>query len=144
MNHFRIKVCGITRLQDALLADQLGADMVGFVFYKKSPRYMTIKKAKRIISKLPPTLDKVGVFIEPKLESILRTVRMLKLDYAQIHSNKPVPLIARLKKQGVKVIESFHITKHSDYERVSKSEADIFQFDNRTKGPGGGTGKRFD
>ncbi|MGH8016200.1 MAG: phosphoribosylanthranilate isomerase, partial [Candidatus Zixiibacteriota bacterium] len=85
MSHFRIKVCGITRIQDALLADQLGADMVGFVFYKMSPRYMTIDRVKKIIDKIPPTIDKVGVFIEPTLKSVKATHKALRLDYAQIH-----------------------------------------------------------
>lgn len=105
---------------------------------------MTIEKAKRIITKLQPTIDKVGVFIEPEIESILKTVKSLKLDYAQIHSYNPAPLVTGLKKRGIKVIESCHITRASDYKRVAKSKADIVQFDNRTKGPGGGTGKRFD
>jgi len=144
MNHFRIKVCGITRLEDALLADRLGADMLGFVFYKNSPRYMTIEKTKKIISKLPPTIDKVGVFIEPTVGLVLKTVKALDLDYAQIHGEKNTSLIAKLKQQRIKVIESFHVTKAADYKRVAKSKVDIVQFDNRTKGPAGGTGKRFD
>jgi phosphoribosylanthranilate isomerase len=144
MTSFRIKVCGITRLQDALLADRLGADLIGFVFDKNSPRFMTIRKAEKIIRKLPPTVDKVGVFIEPIFQQVMSTVKALGLDYAQVHQVRNNELVSILLKSGVGVIESFYVTKKQDYSTVCNSRAHIVQLDNRTVGAAGGTGKRFD
>ena len=59
-----VKICGMTNLEDALVAVDAGADAVGFVFYEKSPRYVTVEKARAIVEKLPESLEKVGVFVE--------------------------------------------------------------------------------
>src|SRR3954454_2881323 len=58
-----VKVCGMTNLEDALLAVDAGADAVGFVFYEKSPRCVTLETAREIVKKLPSTLEKIGVFV---------------------------------------------------------------------------------
>lgn len=143
MNHFKIKVCGITRLRDALLAQRLGADMLGFVFYTKSPRYLSVAEAKAIIDKLPATIGKVGVFVEPNLSAMQAAARELKLDYIQLHGVYNNALVRQLRNSGHKVIQSFHVESAEDYQEIWKSIADIVHLDNKSEKSPGGTGKQF-
>ncbi len=143
MNHFKIKVCGITRLKDALLAVRLGADMLGFVFFEKSPRYLTVAQAKNIVDKLPATINKVGVFVKPNLSTVQTASRELNLDYVQLHGTFNNALVRQLKNSGHKVIQSFHVESASDYNEIWKSNADIVHLDNKSDYTYGGTGKQF-
>jgi len=143
MNHFKIKVCGITRLKDALLAERLGADMLGFVFYAKSPRFLSIAQVRVIVDKLPATIGKVGVFVEPNLSVVQSAARELKLDYIQLHGVYNNALVRQLKSSGYKVIQSFYVENAADYKEVLKSVADIVHLDNKAGQTPGGTGKQF-
>lgn len=84
----RIKICGITNLEDALDAIKAGADALGFVFYEKSPRYITPQDAKKIIQKLPPFVQTVGLFVNTQPPQIDFMCRVANIDMAQIiHDN---------------------------------------------------------
>ena len=144
MKHFQIKVCGITREKDALLAARLGTDMLGFIFYNKSPRYISAAAAKKIIMKIPTTIDRVGVFVDADLETLLKTASRLKLDYLQLHGKTSNTMIKKLQKSGHRVISAYHITSKSDYQKLLACSADIVQLDNSTISKPGGTGQRFD
>jgi phosphoribosylanthranilate isomerase len=143
MNHFKIKVCGITRLRDALLAERLGADMLGFVFYSKSPRHLSVADAKVIVDKLSATIGRVGVFVEPNLSAMQAAARELKLDYIQLHGVYNNALVRQLRNSGHKVIQSFHVESAKDYQEIWKSIADIVHLDNKSEQSPGGTGKQF-
>jgi len=81
----RVKICGITNLKDALDAVASGADALGFVFYNKSPRYITPAAAKRIIDKLPPFVERVGLFVNEGIETIDTVCKYCDISRAQIH-----------------------------------------------------------
>lgn len=80
-----VKICGITNLEDALCAIDAGADALGFVFYPKSPRYITPKNAKIIAEQLPLHVKKIGLFVDVTPEEISITCKEAQMDMAQIH-----------------------------------------------------------
>jgi len=84
----KVKICGITNLDDALACSNCGADALGFIFSKKSPRYITEKEAAKIISGLGPYITKVGVFMDEEKEKVLEVANMLSLDALQFHGNE--------------------------------------------------------
>ena len=81
----KIKICGITNFQDAKIAVDLGADALGFVFYKKSPRYISPENVAEIISKLPPFVEKVGLFVNNSAEEIQKIFKLSNISLAQLH-----------------------------------------------------------
>jgi len=81
----RVKICGITNYDDALYAAEAGADALGFVFYEKSPRFISYEETAKIIEKLPPFITKVGLFVQARKEEIEQGAKISKIDIAQIH-----------------------------------------------------------
>jgi phosphoribosylanthranilate isomerase len=81
----RVKICGITNYEDAKMACDAGADALGFVFYRPSPRFIEAREAKKIIKKLPPFVTKVALFVNMSADAINGAMEFLKADIAQIH-----------------------------------------------------------
>jgi phosphoribosylanthranilate isomerase len=80
-----VKICGMTNLEDALVAVDAGADAVGFVFYEKSPRCVTEQTAREIVAKLPEEIEKVGVFVGPTAEAVIEISNAVGLTAAQVY-----------------------------------------------------------
>lgn len=137
----KTKICGITNLEDARDSCDAGCDALGFVFYKKSPRYITPEKARRIIKYLPEQVIKIGVFVNAREESIRRIARLCKLDMLQFHGNESPEFCARFK--NYKIIKAFRIKDKVDLERISKYKVLAYLFDTLVKSKAGGTGKSF-
>lgn len=85
----RVKICGITRVEDALAAAQAGADAVGLVFYAASPRAVSVEQARDIQRALPPFVSAVGLFVDAPAEQIRDVLAQVRLDILQFHGNEP-------------------------------------------------------
>ncbi|MFC1658250.1 N-(5'-phosphoribosyl)anthranilate isomerase [Candidatus Omnitrophota bacterium] len=138
----KVKICGITNLEDALSAARLGADALGFVFYKRSPRYIKPGKAREIIKKLPPSIKKVGVFAGSREATAKRLAKHLKLDMLQFHGNESKEFCLRFK--GFKIIKAFRVGRKILPSDLSGYAAWAYLFDTSLKNKFGGTGKAFD
>ncbi len=102
----RTKICGITSYEDAMVAIDSGADALGFVFYEKSPRYLTPKQAKSIIDKLPPFVEKVALFVNDDAPTIDSICQLCGATLAQIHFDPKQELYDELKTPHIKVIRA--------------------------------------
>ncbi len=143
MRYFNLKVCGITRPSDAELAVGLGANMLGMIFYKNSPRHITIKNALAIVKVIPPTVNKVGVFVDTPIDRILIIANKLSLDFIQFQGDYKTRDLLKASKAGYKTIKVYHIINKRDYYNIYKSKADLILLDNKTTSLPGGTGERF-
>ncbi|MBD3258161.1 N-(5'-phosphoribosyl)anthranilate isomerase [candidate division GN15 bacterium] len=141
---FMVKVCGITRPKDARLAEQLGADMIGLIFYRKSPRFLSQRNAARVVKGVSPAVRTVGVFVDEPFGRIVRVAQKLRLDMVQLHGNEPVSLIRHLQREGLKVIKAFSMQDNADLDKIRNSAADMMMLDHRTAELPGGTGETFD
>ncbi|HIJ59363.1 MAG TPA: phosphoribosylanthranilate isomerase [Nitrospirae bacterium] len=135
----KVKICGITKLEDAIIAVDAGADALGFVFYKQSPRYVTKEIAKSIIETLPPFVSTVGVFVneDPKIIDLIQNVT--GIDYIQLHGDES-PDITCLWKKTIKAIR---VNKIIDLAFIEQYNCSTFLLDTYTKESYGGTGQIF-
>lgn len=142
-----IKFCGIKKKKDFLNCINLKIDAVGFVFYKKSIRYINPNKVLSILSSFKKKIFyplKFGVFYKPKFNYFLKIYNKLDLDFYQICGNS-IDKKIKNKRFEKKIIRSFGINKKNSFkliEKINNSDRDIFFIDNFSK-EGGGTGKKF-
>jgi phosphoribosylanthranilate isomerase len=137
----KVKICGITNLQDAKAAVEYGADAIGFIFYKKSPRYISSVEAARIRVNLNPFILSVGVFVDAPYEEIRQTIEEVGLDAVQFHGNES-PEFCRIFE--TKVIKAFRIKDESSIEICNNYPGFAWLLDTYNPDIQGGTGKAFD
>ncbi|MFA5659445.1 MAG: N-(5'-phosphoribosyl)anthranilate isomerase, partial [Oscillospiraceae bacterium] len=102
----RIKICGITRLEDALLCEKYGADSIGYIFYKASKRYIAPENAGKISIKLSPFISKVGVFVNESVDNINSISKIAGLNAVQLHGEETPEFIRKL---NLPVIKAFRV-----------------------------------
>ena len=139
----KIKICGITNKADALEAARLGADMIGFVFYKKSKRAVDTKTALDIINELPGSVTKVGVFVDEDAGTVEKTAEDCQLDMLQFHGNE-TPEYVRSFRDRYKVIKAFRIKDKTSLKGINDYDAGLYMLDTYSAASKGGTGKSFD
>lgn len=100
----RIKICGITRVEDALVAAQAGADAIGLVFHEKSPRHVTVQQAARVVAAVPPFITVVGLFVNPSEEMVREVMRQAPLDVLQFHGEEEPEFCACFGRPWIKAI----------------------------------------
>lgn len=106
---FRVKICGITSVDDARAVAAAGADAVGLNFYAKSPRYVSAEKAREIVNALPPEMVKVGLFVNASAEEVCQTFDSLGLDLIQLHGDELPVYLTDL--GGRPVMRAFRLTE---------------------------------
>ncbi len=137
----KVKICGITNIEDALLCCELGAAALGFIFYEKSKRYVEAAEAKKIISQLPPFVSTVGVFVNESPEKINEIIESTGITYAQLHGDESEEVIAQI---NIPVIKSFRITNDFNFDSILETKANFVLLDTFDDNEYGGTGKTFD
>jgi phosphoribosylanthranilate isomerase len=102
----QVKICGLTRIDEAVACAALGADAIGFVFYSKSPRRVTAGQAREISMALPPFVCRVGVFVNETFDTIMQVARDARLQAVQLHGMEPPGLVKKIAGQGLTVIKA--------------------------------------
>jgi phosphoribosylanthranilate isomerase len=145
-----VKICGMTNLEDALTAVEAGADAVGFVFYEKSPRRISVEAAREIVEKLPEGVEKIGVFVNEHEDSICAVADGAGLTAFQMHGDDENPHVADLvveRRPSLKVFASVSMRHASPVGWASVWDPDVvhaFLVDSGSPSKHGGTGEVFD
>jgi phosphoribosylanthranilate isomerase len=139
----RIKICGITNLEDALLAADLGANALGFIFYAKSPRSLKPETAREIISQLPPLVLSVGVFVNEEAAVVHELAARVGLDWVQLHGQESPEYCRSL---GRRVLKGFRIKDEASLQELPayRGAVQALLLDTYKQGRTGGTGEAFD
>jgi len=147
MARVKVKICGITNWTDARRAVADGADILGFNFYARSPRYIRPVKAKGIVRRLPKRISAVGVFVNESEPKMLEVARAVGLDTVQLHGDEPPAVVARLKRSrpAIDVIKAIRVRKSTAARELARFEgASALLLDGFDRWARGGTGKTFD
>ena len=139
----RVKVCGITNLADAMACVEAGADALGFIFFEKSPRFISPSRAKEVIAGLPPFVSAVGVFVNEKPETVREIVDTCGLDLVQLHGDEG-PDMCRL--FIGKAIKAFRVRDEEVLEQIERFAPSVkaILLDAWSRKGYGGTGETFD
>ncbi|MCC7201961.1 MAG: phosphoribosylanthranilate isomerase [Nitrospirae bacterium] len=136
----KVKICGITNIEDALAAAEAGADALGFVFYPESPRFIDPGKARAIIARLPVFITSVGVFVDETEDLIRRIIREGGIQVLQFHGAESPVLCNRFREKAIKAIR---IKDEQSIRDMKMYDVDTFLLDTMADGAKGGTGKTF-
>lgn len=139
----RVKICGLTNLDDARAAIDAGAHAIGFIFFTGSPRYITPAATARIIAQLPPFVSKVGVFVNESLDAIRQTAEDTGIDTVQLHGDETPDLCDALARERFKTIKAFRIKDRTSLEALSSFSTSAYLLDSYVPGQLGGTGAQF-
>jgi len=137
----KVKICGLTNVEDALAAVEAGADLLGFVLWEKSPRYVAIETAREIARQLPPATQRVGVFVDARVEQVLFSLRICDFGALQFHGQESP---AYCQQFSVMTIKAFRVRDAGSLQAMAGYDTDLFLLDSQVEGRPGGTGETFD
>jgi phosphoribosylanthranilate isomerase len=139
----RIKICGITRIEDALAAAHSGADAIGLVFHEKSPRYVTVRQAARLARALPPFVTVAGLFVDVSADYVHAVLEEVPLDVLQFHGGEAPEFCASFSRPYIKAIR---VREGVDLVQCASryASAQGLLLDAYVEGTHGGTGATFD
>jgi len=143
MSNVRSKICGITRIEDAMAAAEAGADAIGFVFYAKSPRAVDVRQARAIIAELPPFVTTVGLFVNASRCELNEILEVVPLDLLQFHGDETPADCEGYQRPWIKALR---VRPGDDLEAACQlySGARGILLDTYVAGVPGGTGEAFD
>jgi phosphoribosylanthranilate isomerase len=136
----KVKICGITNLADAKAAAEAGADVLGFIFYDKSPRFISCDAAAAIIRELPPFVIKAGVFVDAPEDAVLRAVRECGLNLLQFHGEETPDYCLQF---GIMSMKAFRVRDAASLQTLRDYPTDAWLLDAYTPDKLGGTGEAF-
>lgn len=136
----KVKICGITNLEDALMATEAGADALGFVFFKGSPRNISPEHAAAIIKRLPPFVQTVGLFVNEELATINATVDLCGLDLVQLHGEETPEFCQAVNRR---VIKAFRVKDITSLGNIKSYHVAACLLDTWSPDAHGGTGETF-
>jgi phosphoribosylanthranilate isomerase len=142
----KVKICGVTNIEDALLVTNLGAEFIGFNLFKDSPRKVAVNTARDIISKLPPFITPVGVFVDEELETAAKTAKKCDFKLVQLHGRETPDYCRQLfKLTAMPVIKAFRVKDESVLQEIPayKELVKYILLDAYVPGEPGGTGETF-
>jgi phosphoribosylanthranilate isomerase len=137
----KVKICGLTNVEDALAAVQAGADLLGFVLWEKSPRHVTIETAREIARQLPPGTRRVGVFVDAAVKQVMFSLRICDFSALQFHGQESPSFCRQF---GVMTIKAFRVRDAGSLQAMPGYDTDAFLLDSQVEGQPGGTGETFD
>ena len=140
----KIKICGITNVEDAVKAVELGADLLGFNFYPKSKRFIDPKDAEKVIRKLPAFVDTVGLFVNANADEIRKISKELMLNWVQLHGDESPGFCLSLNNIPAQIIKAIRVKDGRDIEYAKNFSTDALLLDAYHPMLYGGTGERFD
>lgn len=136
----KVKICGITSVADGLATAEAGADMVGLMFYEKSPRHIAMPTATDIARQLPPFIVKVGVFVNPSEDLVLRAIGECDLSLLQFHGDEPPEFCTKF---GVMSMKAFRVRDSESLRALTAYRTDAWLLDAYAADKLGGTGATF-
>jgi len=136
----RVKICGVTNVADALAAAEAGADMIGLMFYEQSPRCITLQTAEEISRALPPFVLRVGVFVNPAEELVLRALGDCNLSLLQFHGDEPSEFCMQF---GLMSMKALRVRDAESLKALENFHTDAFLLDAFSSTTPGGTGEKF-
>lgn len=141
----KIKICGITNLEDAAMVNDLRADAIGFNFFRDSPRFVSPELAARITESVGMRMEKVGVFVNLSIDEIIEIEDAVPLDTIQLHGDESPEFIAELRSESdATIIKAVRIDPQFDANSVLSYGADAILIDAYSEGGRGGTGLTVD
>jgi len=140
----KVKICGITNLEDALAAIDMGADLLGFNFYPESKRFIPVEKALDIINKMPTFVDTVGVFVNAEVDHIRNVARQGLLNWIQLHGDETPQFCDSFRWSNARVIKAIRVKSPLDIKTANDFYTDAILFDTYSPYEYGGTGETFD
>ena len=137
----RVKICGITNIEDALMAVEAGADALGFVFVEQSPRCVSPQKAAAIVSALPPFIQTVGLFVDADIERVNWVADFCGLDIIQLHGDEAPDFCTEVRRR---VVKAFRVKDAGSLSSLASYQVAGYLLDAWSPAAHGGTGKAFD
>lgn len=140
----KVKICGITNLEDARAAVDMGADILGFNFYEKSPRHITLDQASEIITNIPGYVDTAGIFVNATEQQIRQLTDAGLINWVQFHGDESPEFCTQFNHWGIHTLKAIRVRSIDDINRANDFHSYAILFDSFDPNLYGGTGKTFD